>query len=76
MIYNLFMEYTSPEQSPDYERTPPMAKLRGPGRFMGASIEKKKTALGNYPKLKAICTAVESHPGMAKWLKERGPQGF
>ena len=48
----------------------------GPGRLIGASVANKKAALDKYPKLKAICAAVRSNPHLAKWLAERGPQGF
>ena len=71
MLYNLFMETSPLSESPNMR-----PDFIGPGRLIGASVANKQGALDKYPKLKAICEAVQKNPGMAKWLAERGPQGF
>jgi hypothetical protein len=71
MLYNLFMETSPLSESPSIR-----PDFIGPGRFIGASVDNKRAVLNKYPKLKAICAAVQNNQGMAKWLAERGPQGF
>jgi hypothetical protein len=73
-LYNLFGEISPASESPGLTISRP--DFVGPGRLIGASVKNKETVLDAYPKLKAICAAVGSNPGMAKWLAERGPQGF
>jgi hypothetical protein len=68
LLYNVFMDTLSPEQT-----------ARGVPRFRCEPFcNKARTdaALAKHPKILASCNSVASHPNIQKWLAMRGVQTF
>ncbi len=68
LIFRAFGDALTPEQA--------KGELPAHRRDPFASLARTNAALAKHPRISKIVANVAAHPNVAKWLSERGPQGF